>query len=54
MKFHFKKSQFRELKGADIGHSLNRDFPVQYIKSRFNEWPESGLFRALNEDFPVN
>ena len=34
MKFHFKKSQFsiksrfKERKGADGGHSLNRDFTV--------------------------
>ena len=34
MKFHFKKSQFsvksqfKEWKGADEGHSLNRNFTV--------------------------
>ena len=29
MEFHIKKSRFKEWKGADGGHSLNRDFTVQ-------------------------
>ena len=29
MEFHIKKSPFKELKCADGGHSLNRDFTVQ-------------------------
>ena len=34
MKFHAKKSRFKEWKGADGGHSLNRDFTVLYINRR--------------------
>ena len=30
IQFHIKKSRFKEPKCADRGHSLNRDFTVQW------------------------
>ena len=44
MEFHFKKSQFivksqfKELKCADEGHSLNQDFTVIFWACDFKKW----------------
>ena len=58
MKFHFKKSwyrvksRFKEWKGAEGGHSLSRDFTVQFLHSR-GELIESPVKRPENQILPA-
>ena len=60
LKFHIKKSrfsvksQFKEWKGADEGHSLNRDFTVLCITHMYVWTVKNAKMQKLSEFYNIS